>query len=79
MTEVKDISTETKTCKIHENNNGQYIVEFIDGELNLLAGAFSTLDKAEESGNQLLLAECITKEMLVGDIVPTETPAETPL
>jgi hypothetical protein len=76
MTEVKDISTETKTCKIYQDVNGTYVVEFINGELAVMAGAFSTVEKAEEKGNELLVAEHVSGEMLVGDVLPTEAPTE---
>jgi len=77
MTEVKDISTETKTCKIYQDANGTYVVEFINGELAVMAGAFSTVEKAEEKGNELLVAEHVSGEMLMGDVVFTDTPADT--
>lgn len=78
MVEVKDISTEGKTCKIYQDVNGTYVVEFIDGELAVMAGAFSTEALAEAKGVELMGADHISGEMLVGDIVPAETPAEAP-
>ena len=72
MTEVKDISTEGKTCKIYQDTNNTYVVEYINGELAVMAGAFSTLEKAEEKGNELMGSESISGEMLVGDVVTME-------
>lgn len=68
MVEVKDISTENKTCKIYQDANETYVVEFIDGELALMAGAFSTEALAEAKGEELKGADHISGEMLVGDI-----------
>lgn len=77
MEEVKDISTEGNTCKIYQDINGTYIVEYIHGELAVMAGAFSTQEAAEAKGIELMSADHISGEMLVGD-VPTDTPAEAP-
>lgn len=77
MVEVKDISTEGKTCKIYQDVNETYVVEFIDGELAVMAGAFSTVELAEAKGEELKSADHISGEMLVGDVpVPAEAPAE---
>lgn len=77
MVEVKDISTEGKTCKIYEDINGTYIVEFVHGDLAVMAGAFSTEALAEAKGEELKGADHISGEMLVGDVlVPAEAPAE---
>lgn len=77
MVEVKDISTEGKTCKIYQDANGTYAVEFIDGELAVMAGAFSTEALAEAKGEELKGADHISGEMLVGDVpVPAEAPTE---
>ena len=68
MVEVKDISTEGRTCKIYEDINGTYIVEFVHGDLAVMAGAFSTEALAEAKGEELKGADHISGEMLVGDI-----------
>lgn len=80
MVEVKDISTEGKTCKIYQDTNETYVVEYINGELFVTAGAFSTEALAEAKGVELMGTEAISGEMLVGDVpVPAEVPAETPV
>lgn len=80
MVEVKDISTEGKTCKIYQDGS-TYVVEYVNGELFVTAGAFSTEALAEAKGVELMGASHISGEMLVGDVVPVtveETPAEAP-
>lgn len=77
MVEVKDISTEGKTCKIYQDVNGTYITEFVHNDLSVMAGAFSTEALAEAKGVELMGAEHISGEMLVGDI-PADVPAEAP-
>jgi hypothetical protein len=37
-----------------------------------MAGAFSTVEKAEEKGNELLVAEHVSGEMLMGDVASAE-------
>lgn len=69
MQEIKDISTEDKTCKIHEDVDGTYVVEFIHNDLAVMAGAFSTVEGAEAKGAELIGAAHISGEMLVGDVV----------
>jgi len=68
MVEVKDISTDSKTCKIHEDLDGTFVVELIDNDLAVMAGPFSSVAAAEVKGAELLEADHISGEMLVGDV-----------
>lgn len=69
MQEVKDMSTETKTCKIYEDHDGTFVVEFVNGELSVMAGPCSTVEVAEAKGTELMNAESISAETLAGDVV----------
>lgn len=71
-TEVKDISADGKTCKIYQDVDGTYITELISGDLFVGAGPFSTIELAEAKGAELIAAEHISGDMLVGDVGTTE-------
>jgi hypothetical protein len=64
---------ETRTVTVFQIEGGQYLVEFVEPDVGeegyfLQAGYYSTLEVATEKAQELLVAESISGEMLVGDL-----------
>lgn len=71
MVEVKDISTENKTCKIYRDINGAYIVKFNNDEVSIMSGPFFTEALAEAKGEELKGADHISTETFAPNLVVT--------
>jgi hypothetical protein len=76
MNQVNQLTEGTKVVTVFEMQNGTFLVDYLDpavGEAGyfLQAGFFTTKEAADARAAELLVAESITGEMLLGD-VPTE-------
>jgi len=60
----------SKEANVYEMDGGLFLVEYSNTEVGhfLRAGFFSTKELADAKAVELLGAECITGEMLAGDV-----------
>jgi cell division protein FtsN len=81
MNQVSQLVEDTKTVTVFEVEAGKYLVDYMNtaaGEEGYFvqAGYFSTQELADAKAAELLAAESISGEMLVGDVVSAEPEAE---
>jgi hypothetical protein len=76
MNQVNQLTEGTKVVTVLEREDGTFLVDYLDPAVGeegyfLQAGFFTTKEAADARAAELLVAESITGEMLLGD-VPTE-------
>lgn len=70
MEEVNLLTLGEKQARIVKVAEDRFLVEFVGGELAVNAGMFSTQTLAEEKADELLQADHISGDDLVGDVAP---------
>lgn len=74
MNQVNQLVDGTKVVTVYEREEGNFLVDYVDpsvGEAGffLQAGYYSTRELADGKAAELLSAESISGEMLLGDVV----------
>ena len=70
MVEIKHLTQDGKSATIYQVENGYFLVSFVDRDLFLDAGYFTTQEVAENKAVELFNAVGIWADMLVGDVAP---------
>lgn len=83
MNQVSQLVDGSKTVTVFEVESGKFLVDYMNtaaGEEGhyVQAGYFTTQELADAKAAELLAAESISGEMLVGDVATVEQPAEQP-
>lgn len=74
MLEIKDLSTQEKNCKIYQIHKDDldvpdsFLFVYIHNDLTVHSGLFSSIALAEAKITELMAAELISAELLVGDL-----------
>jgi hypothetical protein len=76
MNQVNQLTEGTKVVTVLEREDGTFLVDYLDPAVGeegyfLQTGFYATREAADAKAAELLVAESITGEMLLGD-VPTE-------
>lgn len=72
MEQVNQLTQGEKVATINRTETGEYLVEYVHGELTVNAGFFTSQEVAEAKAQELFDSETISGELLVGDVPPIE-------